>query len=168
PAAAARIRSATASTSSDGSPTIMYSISIPNPSNSRRPAAASSTPPSFTLSLLDPGKKSAHDRVVEPVPERGVLDAMLDARVIVHLDDIDLAVDLLEVDPIEAAADQVCHAQCGRHHGGRCLVERDRLEAAFVRPAGAVALDDLPMPPHHVVATGVERLAVEDADAPVE
>ena len=119
---------------------------------------------------------SAFDAVDEPAGQFDpdlvllglVLDAVIDVGIVVDLDDEDAVRRLLDVDAVEAVADELRGAQADVDHRRRRLAERGRVEAALVALAVGAVADDLPMVLGHHVLADEQRLAAEHADAPVE
>src|SRR5262245_33898215 len=117
------------------------------------------------LEALDEPLEQAHPDLV--LADR-ILDAMLEAGVIVDLHDHDAVVGLLEVDAIEAVADRLGGAHRDVDHPGRRLVEVEGAEAALARGSVRPVLDHLPVAARHAVLAHEQWLASEHADPPVE
>src|SRR5882672_5902638 len=179
PAAASSSSSAPGATSNVSASTSMYSISTPNASN--RPSgfaaaggaggAPSPGRPSVggleLLAGIDAGLEHLHHARVELVAEHGVLDAAVDARVVVDLHEHVAAVHRLDVDSIEAVAHRVRGLEGETQDLARGVLHGERLVLALLRALLAVVVD-LPVAVGHVVAADEQRLAVEHRDAPVE
>src|SRR5687768_8096514 len=87
------------STSSVSRRTIMYSSSTPSASNMRRGAVDACPPPATSRAFADPldaMDNGSNDALIEPVLQHRVLHARVDAGVVVDLDDVRPAVDLLD------------------------------------------------------------------------
>ena len=93
---------------------------------------------------------------------------MVDRGIVVDLDDDDALFGLFQVDAVEAFADQAGGADGGVDDFRGRVFDGHRGEAAFGGLAVLAVLDRLPVAAGHAVLAGIERLAVEDADAPVE
>src|SRR5690606_17289170 len=145
--------------------TIMYSSSIPTASNSAYGPLCGSG----LLGGIQSRLEDLHDPVVQLVTEHHVLDAVVEVRVVVDLDQHGTPADDLDVDTVEAVADRVRRFEREIDDLLRRFVDGHGFRVALpaARPLRAVMID-LPVPPRHEVAAREERLAVEDADSPVE
>src|SRR3569623_68696 len=123
---------------------------------------------SGTHRQLDAPHQLLDDDLIELVAEAAVLDAALDVGIVVHFDNIEFVAQLLEVDAVETVADGIGRPQRHIDDGGRHLFDRPGLEPSLREIARRVVLDDLPVFGRHEVLAGEQRLAIENADAPVE
>src|SRR5690606_30675885 len=157
--------SAAGTTSSRSASTIMYSSSIPTASNSAYGPLCGSG----LLGGIQSRLEDLHDPVVQLVTEHHVLNAVVEVRVVVDLDQHGTPADDLDVDTVEAVADRVRRFEREIDDLLRRFVDGHGFRVALpaARPLRAVMID-LPVPPRHEVAAREERLAVEDADSPVE
>src|SRR5690606_28487203 len=167
PATLSSNRSAAGTTSSVSSETIMYSSSIPTASKSRYGLLRGVLRDSGLLCGIDAHLEHFHDPVVKLVAEHRVLDAVVEVRIVVDLDQHGASVHLLDVDAVEPVADRVRGSEREIDDLARCLLHGQGLRIALLRPFRAVMID-LPMAAGHEVAAREERLSVEDADAPIE
>src|SRR5690606_18777943 len=165
PATDSRSRSAAGTTSRPSSATIMYSSSTPTTSNREYGPLCGSG----LLGGIHSRLEDLHDPVVQLVAEHDVLDAVIEIRVVVDLDQHRAPADDLDVDAVEPVADRVRRPEREVDDLRRRVVDRQRLRVSLLaaRPLRRVMID-LPVPLRHEVAAREERLAVEDADAPVE
>ena len=119
--------------------------------------------------VLDAVAQALHDGEVDFLFADEVLDAVVDTRVVVHLDNDRVAVDFLEVHAVEPVTDEACHAERRLHDAVGYALDGQAVPLAagslFVL---AIPVINLPVVLGHVVLAGVKRLAVEDADSPVE
>src|SRR5690606_17002992 len=153
PATAWSSRSAAGTTSSVSAETIMYSSSIPTASKSRLVRV------SGLLGGIDAHPEHFHDPVVELVAEHRVLDAVVEVRVVVDLDQHGAPVDGLDIDAVEPVADRVRGLEREVDDLARRQLDGQGLRVALLRPLRAVMVD-LPMAAGHEVAARVERLPV--------
>src|SRR5690606_20775216 len=163
PATVSSRRSAAGTMSSVSAETIMYSSSIPTASNSRYGLVRVSG----LLGGIDAHLEDFHDPVVELVAEHRVLDAVVEVRVVVDLDQHRAPVDGLDIDAVQPVADRVCGLEGKLDDLARRVLDGQGLRIALLRPLRAVMID-LPMTAGHEVTARVKRLPVEDADAPIE
>src|SRR5690606_8049109 len=145
--------SAAGATSRRSPSTIMYSTSMPNASKRPRglssaaaggPASAPGSPSARLLELLsctDARLDNLDDAIVKLVAEHGVLDAVVDVRVVVDLHEHVTAVDGLDVDAVQAVADRVGRAQREIEDLARRMLHGDRLGGAFGAALLAVVVD---------------------------
>src|SRR5437016_9421369 len=105
--------------------------------------------------------KSSDEPLQQPNPNLilayGILDAVFEVRIIVHLHDDDASRGLLNVDAIEAFPNRPGRVQRDVDDLGRRLVDVEGAKAALVRGAVAPILDDLPVPARHAVLTDEQR-----------
>src|ERR1700733_11072648 len=113
-------------------------------------------------------REHAEDRGIKTVARGAVLVSHVDGWIVVDLHQVHLAAYLLQIHAVEPVTDEPRGAHRGLHHLLRHVIDGQRLHPAGVLPAPDLVIYDLPVSVRHVVAAGPERLAVEDADAPVE
>src|SRR3954469_6062108 len=118
--------------------------------------------------LRDAARENAKDFPVERLAEHLVFIAGVDVRVDVDFDEIDAVLDLLEIDAVQAAADQVGGPYSRIDHLLRCLADGHRYGLALDRLFLALDLDYLPVAGRHEVLSDEERPPIVNADAPVE
>src|SRR3954468_8771161 len=94
-------------------------------------------------------QKLVHDAAIEILAEIRVLDAGVDRRVVVDLDDREPVTRLLEIDAVKAVADRGRRAKRELHDVGRRLANRERLEATRFRGAFRGVVIDLPVTARH-------------------
>ncbi|MFM1942842.1 MAG: hypothetical protein RI897_1824 [Verrucomicrobiota bacterium] len=109
------------------------------------------------------------DTFVEGVTEEFIFDAVIDAGVVVDFDDEATAFDFLDIDAVEAIADEVGGFEGGLDDAGGGEFDGERFEfAGVVVVSGEGVVIDLPVVTGHEVFAGVEGFAVEDGDTPIE
>src|SRR4051812_15403180 len=118
--------------------------------------------------LGDAAREHAKDFAVERLAEHLVFVARVDVRVDVDFDEIDAVLDLLEIDAVQTAADQVGGPYSRIDHLLRYLANGHRYGLAFDRFFLALHLDYLPVAGRHEVLGDEERPPIVNADAPVE
>ncbi|KFF33766.1 hypothetical protein G039_0316595 [Pseudomonas aeruginosa VRFPA01] len=137
------------------------------PSAVPRSPATPRTLASAAMLELQAADEGLEDAPVEFVAELAVLDAGVEVRVVVDLDDQHPVAGLLQVHPIEAVADPPGRLQSQLQHRRRHLLQRYGAALAVDVLAVGLVVVDLPVAARHEVLAGVQRLAVEHTDAPV-
>ena len=133
--------------------------------------------PFVLLDLLLGGVLAVFDAVAQ-TPHHGeinllfadlVFDTVVNARVVIHFNHDRVPVDFLEVHAVESVTDEACDAESRFHDAVRHAFDREAipLAACFVL-VFAIPVVNLPVVLCHVVFAGKKRLAVENADSPVE
>src|SRR5690606_3507571 len=97
-----------------------------------------------------------------------ILAAMVEVRIVVHLDHEDALRRLLDVDAIEPVADAARGAHRNVQHFRRRFAELEAAKAALFGAAVAVMVDDLPVLSRHQVLDREQRLAAKHTDPPVK
>src|SRR5690606_33158516 len=138
PATLSSNRSAAGTASSVSSETIMYSSSIPTASKSRYGLLRGVLRDSGLLCGIDAHLEHFHDPVVKLVAEHRVLDAVVEVRIVVDLDQHGASVHLLDVDAVEPVADRVRGSEREIDDLARCLLHGQGLRIALLRPFRAV------------------------------
>src|SRR5690554_4836321 len=165
PVTSRKRRSTRGRTSSVSRSTTMYSSSTPYCSKS--PAGRSGSManvPHFFEALFE----RPYDRCVQLFTEHPIFDVRFDARVVVDLDEVYLAVDLFQVHTVEPVPDEVCGLEGGFDNGGWHVFHRQHVVRAGVVGRSSAPVVDLPVPFRHVVLAGKEGLPVQNAEAPVK
>src|SRR5688500_5275057 len=84
--------------------TIIYSSSIPYPSNN---FSLDFGIASGFLYSFDSGYKTIDDFLIEPLLGDGVLNSIVNVGIVVDLNQVELSVDLLDIDSVEAITDEL-------------------------------------------------------------
>lgn len=117
------------------------------------------------------GTQSLHEPLGKLVPHVAVgfvFNAVFEIGIVVDFDDHGAVGAALEVDAVEAIADQVGGADGDVDHVRGGFGDGDGFVAAFDGLAAFLVLDDLPVASRHLVLADEERTAVKNADSPVE
>ncbi len=118
---------------------------------------------------FDAAQEGFDDTFVEGVAEEFVFDAVIDTGVVIDFDDEAAAFDFLDIDAVEAVADEVGGFDGGLHDAGGGEFDGEGFEfSGMVILAGESVVIDLPVVAGHEVFAGVEGFAVEDGDTPIE
>lgn len=125
---------------------------------------------SLRVEAVEAVDEVVEDAVVKFVAQHGVLDFVVDRRVVVDLDHHGPAVDEFQVHAVQSLADQRRGLYGGVEHFLRRLVDGYGLPCAAQVAACVVVgvVVDLPVALGHVVFAGEQRFAVQEADPPVE
>ena len=118
--------------------------------------------------MLEPPEKYAHDPAIEFILQNRIFVARIEIRIVIHLNQIKRSVRLLHVDAVQTVANQISGLQSDLDTTPRRQFDRQRFGLAVAAMIGALLIDDLPMAFCHIVLAGKQRLAVENADPPVE
>ena len=121
------------------------------------------------LAVLDAVAQAPHHGEINLLFADLVFDTVVNARVVIHFNHDRVTVDFFEVNAVEPITDKACNAERCFHNSVRHAFDREAipLAASFVL-VFAIPVVYLPVVLGHVVFAGVERLAVENADSPVE
>lgn len=117
---------------------------------------------------LDALEKPRGELFVDPIALGLILVVEVQVGVVVHLDDDRASIELLDVDAMEAVADQARGPAGDAAHRSRRAIQRHAFDAPVPRRAARRRASDLPVTGHHPVAACEQGPAVEHADAPIE